>query len=97
MEKTVRVLSQSPLLSRDYTDSRSGEQKKFYSVALRCSDGLDEFVAEMTGDQALNAPTFNPQALYNLSAYMTVREWTGQSGQPMMATSITVRQVKTVF
>jgi len=97
MEKTVRVLSQSPLLSRDYTDSRSGEQKKFYSVALRCTDGLDEFIAEMTGDAALNAPTFNPQGLYRLSAYMSVREWTGQTGQQMQANTISVRQVKTVF
>ena len=96
MEKLVKVKSQSPLRTSDYTDRRSQEQRKFYSVELVLSDGLDEFVAELTGDQALNAPTFAPNALYSVSCYMSRRTWTSQNGQPQQATTVTVRQIKAV-
>ena len=96
MEKLVRVKAQSALLTRDYEDQRTHEQKKFYSKALTLSDGLDEFVAELTGDAALQAPTFDENAIYNVSCYLSIRTWTSQSGQAQYANSITIRQIKPV-
>ena len=96
MEKLVRVKAQSELTVRDYPDKRTGEMKKFYSGELVLSDGLDEFVAELTGDAAMQAPTFDPNTIYNVSCYLSRRIWTSQNGQQQQATSITIRQIKAV-
>ena len=96
MEKLVRVKNQSALMTREYDDQRSGEKKKFYSVALTLSDGLDEFVAELTGDAALQAPTLDPNLVYRVSCYLSVRTWKNQQGVEQYANSVTIRQIKAV-
>ena len=38
MEKTVRILSQSALQSRQYVDKKTGEQKVLNSVTLKLTE-----------------------------------------------------------
>ena len=58
MEKLERMKAQSALLTRDYEKPRTHGQKKFCLKTLLQGDGLDKFIAELTGDAALQAPTF---------------------------------------
>jgi len=88
MEKTVRIISQSGLLSRAYTDKRTGEQKTMTSRSFRLTDGVDTFVAEMTGEKAANCPTLDTKQLYRVQCTMVAREWTSQSGETNVTTSI---------
>ena len=39
MEATVRILNQSGLITRQYTDKKTGEQKVINSVMLKLTDG----------------------------------------------------------
>ena len=48
MEKTVRILNQSALMTRQYVDKKTGEQKVINSVTLKLTDGIDTFLGEMT-------------------------------------------------
>ncbi len=56
MEKIVRIMSQSPLATRQYTDRKTGVEKVMNSVALHLTDGVDNFIAEITGERAVNLP-----------------------------------------
>ena len=64
MEATVRILNQSPLVTRQYMDRKTGEQKVINSVTLRLTDGIDTFLGEITGERAVNCPKYDPQYLY---------------------------------
>ena len=88
MEKTVRIISQTGVVSRSYTDKRNGEQKTITSRSFRLTDGIDTFVAEMTGEKALNCPTFDAHQLYRVQCTMVTREWTSQNGEANVANSI---------
>ena len=46
MEATVRILNQSGLITRQYTDKKTGEQKVINSVMLKLTDGTDSFLGE---------------------------------------------------
>ena len=63
MEATVRILNQSPLMTRQYMDKKTGEQKVINSVTLKLTDGLNTFLGEITGERAVNCPKFDPQYL----------------------------------
>lgn len=91
MEKLVRVKKQWPLSQRPYTD-RDGQQKTFSSVKLQLTDGIDQFCAELTGEQAIAAASvsYDQNAIYALRARMTVREWTSQQGEQMTSNEITI-------
>ena len=52
MEKTVRILNQSGLMTRQYPDKKTGEQKVMNSVTLKLTDGIDTFLGEITGERA---------------------------------------------
>ena len=54
MEATVRILNQSPLMTRQYMDKKTGEQKVINSVTLKLTDGLNTFLGEITGERAVN-------------------------------------------
>ncbi len=58
MEKLERMKAQSAGQTRNYEKPRTYGQKKFCLKTLMQSDGLDKFIAELTGDAALQAPTF---------------------------------------
>ena len=61
MEKIVRIMSQSPLATRQYTDRKTGVEKVMNSVALHLTDGVDNFIAEITGERAVNLPVLRPR------------------------------------
>ena len=88
MEKIVRIISQTGMVSRSYTDRRTGEQKTMNSRTFRLTDGADTFVAEMTGEKAVNCPTLDAKQLYRVQCTMVTREWTSQSGETNVTTSI---------
>ena len=88
MEKIVRIISQTGVVSRSYTDRRTGEQKTMNSRTFRLTDGVDTFMAEMTGEKAVNSPTLDTKQLYRVQCTMVTREWTSQSGETNVTTSI---------
>ena len=93
MEKTVRILNQSALTSRQYPDKRTGEQKVLNSVVLKMTDGVDTFIGEINGERAVNCPRFDTQSLYRVQCTMAAREWQSQAGEQMQATTIYVDKV----
>ena len=97
MERTVRILSQSPLATRQYMDRKTGEQKVMNSVTLKLTDGIDTFLGEITGERAVNCPKYDPQYVYRVQCSMTVREWNSQqTGEAMQATTIYVDKINMV-
>ena len=94
MEKTVRIVNQSQLTSRQYMDRKTGDQKVINSVTLKLTDGIDTFLGEITGERAVNCPKFDPQYLYKVQCSMVVREWNSQqTGEAMQATTIYVDKI----
>ena len=94
MEATVRILNQSPLMTRQYMDKKTGEQKVINSVTLKLTDGLNTFLGEITGERAVNCPKYDPQYLYQVQCSMVVREWNSQqTGEAMQATTIYVDKI----
>lgn len=94
MEATVRILSQSDLMSRQYLDKKTGEQKMINSVTLKLTDGLNTFLGEITGERAVNCPKYDLQHLYQVQCSMVVREWSSQqTGESMQATTIYVDKI----
>ena len=94
MEATVRILNQSPLMTCQYMDKKTGEQKVINSVTLKLTDGLNTFLGEITGERAVNCPKFDPQYVYKVQCSMVVREWNSQqTGEAMQATTIYVDKI----
>jgi hypothetical protein len=94
MEKTVRILNQGPLMTRQYMDRKTGEQKVINTVLMKLSDGIDTFLGEITGERAVNCPKYDPQHIYRVQCSMVVREWNSQqSGEAMQATTIYIDKI----
>ena len=94
MEKTVRIVNQSQLTSRQYMDRKTGEQKVINSITLKLSDGIDTFLGEITGERAVNCPKFDIQRKYRVQCSMVVREWNSQqTGEAMQATTIYIDKI----
>ena len=94
MEATVRILNQSGLNTREYTDKKTGEQKVINTVVLKLTDGTDTFLGEITGERAVNCPKFDPQRQYKVQCSMVGREWNSQqTGDAMQATTIYVDKI----
>ena len=94
MEATVRILNQSGLMTRQYLDKKTGDQKVINSVTLKLTDGLNTFLGEITGERAVNCPKYDPQYLYQVQCSMVVREWNSQqTGDAMQATTIYVDKI----
>ena len=94
MEATVRILNQSGLMTRQYLDKKTGDQKVINSVTLKLTDGLNTFLGEITGERAVNCPKYDPQYLYQVQCSMVVREWNSQqTGEAMQATTIYVDKI----
>jgi hypothetical protein len=94
MEATVRILNQSGLMTRQYLDKKTGDQKVINSVTLKLTDGLNTFLGEITGERAVNCPKYDPQYLYKVQCSMVVREWNSQqTGEAMQATTIYVDRI----
>ena len=94
MEATVRILNQSGLMTRQYLDKKTGDQKVINSVTLKLTDCLNTFLGEITGERAVNCPKYDPQYLYKVQCSMVVREWNSQqTGEAMQATTIYVDKI----
>ena len=94
MEATVRILNQSGLMTRQYLDKKTGDQKVINSVTLKLTDGLNTFLGEITGERAVNCPKYDPNYLYKVQCSMVVREWNSQqTGEAMQATTIYVDKI----
>ena len=97
MEATVRIMSQSALVTRQYTDRKTGEQKVVNVLTLKLSDGINTFIGEITGERAVNCPKFDPQYLYRVQCSMVVRDWISQqSNEQMQATTIYIDRIAAV-
>ena len=97
MEATVRILNQSGLMTRQYLDKKTGDQKVINSVTLKLTDGLNTFLGEITGERAVNCPKYDPQYLYKVQCSMVVREWNSQqTGEAMQATTIYVDKINMI-
>ena len=94
MEATVRILNQSGLMTHQYLDKKTGDQKVINSVTLKLTDGLNTFLGEITGERAVNCPKYDPNYLYKVQCSMVVREWNSQqTGEAMQATTIYVDKI----
>ncbi len=94
MEATVRVVNQSGLMTRQYTDKKTGGQKVVNFVTLKLSNGIDTFLGEITGERAVNCPKFDLQRQYKVQCSMVVREWNSQqTGEAMQATTIYIDKI----
>ena len=90
MERTVRIMQQSPLVTRKYMDRKTGDEKVINSVTLKLTD----FLGEITGERAVNCPKFDIQRKYRVQCSMVVREWNSQqTGEAMQATTIYVDKI----
>ena len=97
MEATVRILNQSGLMTRQYLDKKTGDQKVINSVTLKLTDGLNTFLGEITGERAVNCPKYDPQYLYKVQCSMVVREWNSQqTGEAMQATTIYIDKINLI-
>ena len=98
MERTVRIMQQSPLVTRKYMDRKTGDEKGdekvINSVTLKLTDGIDTFLGEITGERAVNCPQYDLTRLYQVQCSMVVREWNSQqTGEAMQATTIYVDKI----
>ena len=94
MEATVRILNQSPLMTRQYMDRKTGDQKVINSVTLKLTDGIDTFVGDITGERAVNCPTYDKNYQYGVQCTMVIRTWNSQStGEAMQATTIYIDKI----
>ncbi len=94
METTIRILNQSALTTRKYTDKKTSEEKVIKLVTLKMTDGIDTFLGEITGERAVACPRFDPTREYRVQCSMVVREWISQqTGEAMQATTIYVDKI----
>ena len=97
MERIVRILNQSTLITREYTDKKTGEKRVINSVMLKLTDGIDTFLGEITGERAVNCPKFDPQYIYKVQCSMTVRGWNSQqTGEIIQATTIYIDKINMI-
>ncbi len=90
-------MSQSALVTRQYTDRKTGEQRVVNVLTLKLSDGINTFIGEITGERAVNCPKFDPQYLYRVQCSMVVRDWISQqSNEQMQATTIYIDRIAAV-
>ena len=94
MEKTVRILEQSGLATRKYTDKKTGQEKVMNAVTFKLTDGVDTFLGEVTGERAVTCPQYDKNYLYRVQCSMVVRNWTSEkTGESMQATTIYVDKI----
>ena len=97
MEKTVRILEQSALSTRKYTDKKSGQEKVMNAVTFKLTDGIDTFLGEVTGERAVNCPMFDKNYAYRVQCSMVVRNWMSEkTGESMQATTIYIDKISMV-
>lgn len=92
MEKQVVIKQQFALQERNYV--KNGESRKFASMGFILTDGMDEFFAEMTGNQARECGTLRKDCSYVGQFELQVRSWETGSGERAYATSVYINRLK---
>lgn len=92
METFVTIIEQRPLQSRAYQDNQ-GAQRTFHSRGFVLSTGVDEFYAEMTGDQALQCGEYDKALLHRLQGYIRHRRFTDKNGQERFENTIYITKL----
>lgn len=95
MEKTVRIIEQTALQQRQYTD-KAGQQQVFNSVGFVLTDGIDTFYAEATGARAANVPVFDKQYVYRIQCEMRHSTFTGADGTLRHRNDIIINNISAV-
>lgn len=75
----MTIIEQRDLQSRQYTNQK-GENLTFHSRGFVLSTGIDEFYAEMTGDQALQCGDYDRTMLHRFQGYIRQRRFTDKNG-----------------
>lgn len=96
MEKLVRIMDQQPLRQTQWT-APSGEHKMISSVELMLTDGIDVFLAEVQGADAVNMAELDRQLIYRVQCRLSVRHWKSQqTGQTMRANTVKILKLQAV-
>ena len=92
MEKLVKIVQDFGLQQRPYTAS-NGENKIFKSRTLYLTDGIDSFVADLTGEQAESYTPLDPALMHRVQCELRARQWTDKDGQLRYSNEITIRRI----
>lgn len=95
MEKIVRILEQSALQQRTYTD-KAGQQQVFNSMGFVLTDGNDTFYAELTGDRATRQAMCDPQYMYGVQLEIRHSTYTDQQGTLRHKNDIYLNSIRVV-
>ena len=57
--KSGKVGNLAALSTRKYIDKKSGQEKVMNAVTFKLTDGIDTFLGEVTGERAVNCPTYD--------------------------------------
>ena len=92
--KSGKVGNLAALSTRKYIDKKSGQEKVMNAVTFKLTDGIDTFLGEVTGERAVNCPTYDKNYFYRVQCSMVVRDWMSQqTGEQMQATTIYVDKI----
>lgn len=89
MEKTMKLVSMTPLKKREYPDKKTGENREIAWVELEMTDGIDSLIAELVvppvyenGNKTYRQPELMCEYLYRIQAEISCntgskdgREW----------------------
>mgnify|MGYP000027184067 CR=1 FL=1 len=92
METFVTIIEQRGLQSRQYQDNQ-GVQRTFHSRGFVLSTGVDEFYAEMTGDQALQCGEYDKNLLHRFQGSIRQRRFTDKNGVERFENTIYVAKL----
>jgi hypothetical protein len=92
MEKTVKVVSQTPVFEIEVTDAYSQQKKRLPVVEMMLTDGLDTFVAEMRGERCREL-TDLVGYVCRVSVTLNTRSVKGQDGRDRTFNSITLNRI----
>lgn len=95
MEKIVRILSQFPMQSREWTPE-NGEKKLIKSVEVVMSDGNDTFTAEAADNMAevLNEHPLDKEMIHSVQVRMSVRSWKTKDDKEVRNNTIRIINIK---
>lgn len=92
MEKTVKVMGQTPVYEIEVTDNLTQQRKKLPVVSMELTDGLDTFVAEMRGERAKEL-TDMTNRVCRVSVTLSTRHLKQQDGTERVFNSLTLNKI----
>ena len=93
MEKSVMIIKQHPLESRQYT-RRDGQQDTYNSVGFELTDGIDRFYAEATGELALSLQQpLDTSTMHRIQGRMACRQWQDKEGRTRFENAVIITRI----